>query len=75
MARICSFCKREVNNDVCCNYCGTPLIFSEDKKAENSSENKEQVENNIESINLSADKISEEEKRIEIKSGIEALYN
>ena len=75
MARICSFCKREVNNDVCCNYCGTPLIFSEDKKAENSSENKEQVENNIESINLSVDKISEEEKRIEIKSGIEALYN
>ena len=32
MARICSFCKREVNNDVCCDYCGTPLIFSEENK-------------------------------------------
>ncbi|UKI38279.1 MAG: hypothetical protein L6V93_10155 [Clostridiales bacterium] len=25
--KICSFCKREVTNGVCCDYCGTPLIF------------------------------------------------
>lgn len=29
MAEICSFCKREVTNGVCCDYCGTPVIFSD----------------------------------------------
>ena len=45
MAKICSFCKREVTNGVCCDYCGTPLIFSEDdgapkEKAESKTEQK-----------------------------------
>lgn len=81
MAKICSFCKREVTNGVCCDYCGTPLIFSEDdgapkEKAESKTEQKSDAlyTNTKGSVNFSADTEGEEIARREIKSGIEALY-
>ena len=81
MAKICSFCKREVTNGVCCDYCGTPLIFSEDDgapkdKAENKAEQKSEAlyKNSGDNVNFSADTEGEEIARREIKSGIEALY-
>lgn len=72
MARICSFCKREVNNDVCCDYCGTPLIFSEENK--DADLNKQQNKSVSAGKKASEAETQREDNRREIKSGIEALY-
>lgn len=81
MAKICSFCKREVTNGVCCDYCGTPLIFSEDngtpeEKHESKSEQKKDAlyKNSDGNVEFSDDIEGEEIARREIKSGIKALY-
>ena len=63
MAEICSFCKREVTNGVCCDYCGTPVIFSDSDFLNKDEDIKiYENENNIQtSLNIS-DKTDENEQ-------------
>lgn len=66
MAEICSFCKREVTNNVCCDYCGTPIIFSdfdiEENKEKNTYEPSEQISDDVTETLEKSDKIFENEQ-------------
>lgn len=65
MAEICSFCKREVTNNVCCDYCGTPVIFSDtdviEEKNNVEEKNNEQTLNILDKVDKNEQNFTEEE--------------
>ncbi len=78
MAQICSFCKREVTNNVCCDYCGTPVIFSDFDIQDEKKDINDTLENNIQENNTQENIIQENIIQPTVKATdnvIESLYN